>query len=95
MKWYEKFKVGQEVKVVKKVARWSYGGGSTSWAYNMDFTMGKVYKIIEVDNRAGYRLHTQLKSNTFPGDNYLYDFYYPVESLACVGEEQLVFDFME
>lgn len=95
MEWYEEFKIGQEVRVVKKVECWKYCGGSTDWnSQFMDGTLGKVYKIIEIEETAGYKLHTQIPT---PYDRYLYDYYYPVESLTCVNVkgQQLLFSFME
>lgn len=87
MWWYEKFKVGQKVKVVKKVATWRYGSNyGISWNnFLMDKTIGKVYKISEINKDVGYRLRTSVIDGS--------DYYYPVESLAYVKGEQLVFDF--
>lgn len=88
MKWYEKFKVGQNVRVVKKVMNWhfdKYTGGSrgrgADWVYGMDKTIGKVYRIVRIDADVGYRLET----DKVPPSKYNY--WYPVESLqGLVGE---------
>lgn len=90
MKWYEKFKVGQKVRVVRKVDSWNYGG-RTDWVENMNQTIGKTYKIAEIDKYIGYRLCTQLKT----GFSSFYNYWYPLKSLACVKGEQLLFSFME
>ena len=92
MQWYEKFKVGQQVKVVKKIVMWKFddGGRGCSWTVNMDETVGKVYEIIVIDKDVGYQLNTQLSDRY---NDYKYDYYYPVESLAGVGG-QLLFSFM-
>lgn len=99
MKWYEKFKVGQEVKVVKKIASWTFvNGGGTSWTSpEMDKTIGKTYKIKTVKKTVGYQLLTE---KDFPyehddmGGEIGFNYWYPVESLACVKGEQLLFNFM-
>ncbi len=91
MKRYEKFKVGQKVRVVEKVQRWRFnGGGGADWAYQMDKTIGKVFEIIEIDKYIGYRLETR------DFNNYDFNYWYSVESLqksVLVGE-QLLFSFM-
>ena len=95
MQWYEKFKVGQQVKVVKRVGCWVFPrphGGGCNWTSDMDETVGKVYKIVEIDKFVGYRLDTQISDIYYPDDAEKYDYYYPVESLAGVGG-QLVFSF--
>jgi len=88
MKWYEKFKVGQEVKVTKKVIVWRFpNDGGCSWARGMDETVGKIYKIVDIDVHIGYRLDTDSKVE--------YDYWYPVESLQGMAGIQLLFNFME
>lgn len=92
MEWFEKFKVGQNVRVVKKVLIWKLpNGGGCSWNDDMDITVGKVYKILEIIKETGYKLLTE--NNTYNNWNY----WYPAESLACVNVKgkQLLFDFME
>ena len=96
MKWNEKFKVGQRVKVVKKIESWrfnnfsgGYGGGGADWVSGMDKTIGKVFKIINIDTDIGYRLGT--KKFTYSPYNY----WYPIESLQVSVGEQLLFNFME
>lgn len=84
--WYDKFKVGQRVRVVKKVKRWDYGI-RTGWTDNMDKTLNKIYEIIDIVPPCGYLLKTNIGAW---GD----DYYYPVESLRSVAGEQLVFSFM-
>ena len=92
MEWYNKFKVGQGVKVVKKVVRWKFdNGGGAGWNTGgfMDKTVGKVYTIVSIDNYIGYLLSTR----DAVGSNY----WYPVVALqesVKVGE-QLLFDFMK
>lgn len=83
MQWFEKFKVGQKVKVVKFIDCWD----GMSWVSGMNNTIGKVYKIKRVDFSSGYQLWTDYEL----GDNY----WYPEESLASLVGEQLLFDFME
>lgn len=99
MKWYKKFKVGQEVRVIQKVSYWRLpeGGGSSWNPRYMDKTIGKVYKIIEIKKQTGYKLFTQIDA----GDNshVLYrfvDFWYPAESLEEINVKgkQLLFNFM-
>ena len=90
MKWYEKFKVGRKVRVIKKVRVWKLcGGGGTCWnsAY-MDKTIGNVYEIRKIDKHIGYQLGTR-------GEVPM-DYWYPAESLALdrVKGEQLLFNFM-
>ena len=87
MNWYEKFKVGQKVRVVKKVNHWD----GADWVTEMNQTMGKVYKIVQINKGVGYRLSTQIRVDF---SRTLWDYYYPVESLACVKGEQLLFSFM-
>lgn len=90
MKWFEKFKVGQKVKVIRKATHWIYGGTSVSWnSEAMDKTIGKIYKIDFIDKSAGYRLSTGVELG--------FDYYYPVESLASVKVKgkQLLFNFMK
>ena len=91
MKWYEKFKVGQKVRIIKKVSTWILpGGGGTKWSSRyMDGTIGKVYEIRRIDRGIGYQLGTGIEG----GMNY----WYPVESLAPerVKGEQLLFSFMK
>ena len=88
MKWYEKFKVGQKVKVVKKVNHWD----GADWVENMNQTVGKIYKVAKIDKSAGYRLSTQIPV-AFSAT--LWDYCYPIESLSCVKGEQLLFNFMK
>lgn len=96
MKWYEKFRVGQEVRVIKKVITWHFenfighgmAGRGASWVYDMDKTIGKVLEIVEIDKDVGYRLDTIKEFG--------YNYWYPVEALqesVLVGE-QLLFGFM-
>jgi len=87
MQWYDKFKVGQEVKVVKKVTVWRFpNAGECSWARDMDSTIGKTYKIIVIDKSVGYQLDTEGELG--------YNYWYPVESLVDIKGRQLLFDFM-
>jgi len=89
MQWYEKFKVGQRVKVVKKTGDWNYGIRN-GWNLDghMDNTIGKVYEIIRINNSLGYLLATGKQTGQ--------DFWYPVESLEEINVKgrQLLFDFM-
>lgn len=93
MEWHKKFKVGQEVKVTKKIQSWDDGIFGTSWDDRyMDKTIGRVYKIKKISPILGYQLLTE---NDFPLDSFNY--WYPVESLEAVitKGQQLTFDFME
>jgi len=82
MKWHEKFKVGQKVKVIRKIKYWN----GVSWnSGQMDNTIGKVYTIVQVDEKYGYQLQT----------HNIYGYWYPLESLSYVKGEQLLFSFME
>jgi len=94
MKWYEIFKVGQKVKVTKKVSNWNYKYGTMWNEKYMDGTVGKIYEIIKIDKKIGYRLNTQLPVNF---DNMLYNYWYPAEALEKenVKGEQLLFGFMK
>jgi hypothetical protein len=98
MEWFEKFKVGQEVRVVKKVPCWVLpDDGGTNWNNEyMDKTIGSVYKIIRIDDFVGYLLFTQI-SVVSEGYTCLFDYWYPVESLESVNVkgQQLVFNFMK
>ena len=99
MKWYEKFKVGQKVRVVKKVTSWrldnyngdGHTGRGATWVSDMDKTIGKVSTIIFIDTDVGYRLETRKDTH------YKYNYWYPVESLEEVNVKgrQLLFSFME
>jgi len=89
MNWYEKYKVGQKVKVVKKVESWGYPDyqyGAT-WACAMNETIGNVYEIVKIDKKIGIQLSTNFRLLT--------SYWYPVESLADakVKGEQLYFDY--
>ena len=84
MKWYEKFKVGQEVKVTRKTGNWNYGE-SASWVYQMDTTVGKVYKIERIDKYFGCRLAST--DGPFSG------YWYPIEALQIITGQQLLFEF--
>ena len=93
MNWCEKYKVGQKVKVVKKVKSWggpmySYGA---HWPQAMNETIGNVYEIVEIDKKTGIRLLTKSESL----NSLRYNYWYPVESLADVKVkgEQLYFDY--
>ena len=90
MEWHEKFKVGERVKVVKKVSRWKYGN-SVTWNLegDMDSTVGKIYKIVQINRDIGYQLLT--KYDTY----HKQDYWYPVESLRTLVGQQLLFSFME
>ncbi len=95
MEWYNKFKVGQKVRVVRGVSNWVYSMEQTNWNNKyMDRTIGQVYEIKEISRERGYKLHTQI-----PVDwcDKLYNYWYPAESLESpikVGE-QLLFSFMD
>lgn len=90
MEWYNKFKVGQEVRVVEKIQDWRFNGrGGATWVCQMDRTINKVFRIIDINADRGYLLNTS-------GIGLEWNYWYPVESLqepAFVGE-QLLFDFM-
>ncbi len=90
MKWYKKFKVGQRVRVVKKVDFWKVGGETTRWNSegDMDRTIGKVYII------KGIRRHTGFQLQTREDVKHKCNYWYPVESLTYGGCAQLLFDFM-
>jgi len=96
MKWYKKFKVGQEVKVVRKINVWQFDnhrtgflmGRGASWATEMDMTIGKIFKIVNIDTDVGYRLETR-KVNSIG-----YNYWYPVEALQALAGKQLEFGFM-
>ena len=91
----DKFKIGQRVKVIKRIYRWSYNNQETPWDDIMDNTIGKVYPVIEIHDGStpnscvGYRLDTSYDID--------WAAYYPEESLKAeiVVGEQLLFSFME
>ena len=86
----KKFKVGQRVRVIKKVQSWNSSHGV--WCNCMDWSLGKVYTVLEVTN-IDYLLDTAYDLN-----NYLvYNYFYPEESLEAEIEigQQLLFPFME
>ena len=88
--WYDKFKVGQEVRVVKKVASWKVGGQTTKWniAGDMDITIGKIYKIKQIGKRVGFQLWTEKDVK------YKCNYWYPVNALQVLVGRQLLFNFM-
>ena len=95
MEWFDKFKVGQRVRVVRKISFWRFEdfnngmkGRGANWAYEMDGTIGKALEIVYIDTDIGYRLGTE---KVTPSQ---YNYWYPVESLRAIVGEQLVFDFM-
>ena len=91
MEWYNKFKVGQRVRVVKKISSWRLpGNASTTWVDDMDKTIGKTYKIKSIKREVGYELCT--KKDTY----YEHNYWYPMESLCGINikGEQLLFNFM-
>ena len=82
-----KFKVGDKVKVIKKVEDWKMCSWNNIY---MDGTIGRVYKIILVREDIGdYKLETKIEGKRCDD----YNFYYPQESLQSVNE-QLLFKFM-
>ncbi len=91
----DKFKIGQRVRVVKRVNGWSYYGKHTPWDDKMDgligleFTIIYISKVDDFGGCSGYRLNTQEKIE--------WDCWCPEESLKAeiVVGEQLQFDFME
>lgn len=87
MKWYERFSVGQKVRVRRKTLTWNYGF-PTSWnTYGyMDKTIGREYVILRIDKDIGFLLGT----NKDVERNY----WYPLESLTYNKGQQLLFDFM-
>jgi len=88
MKWYDKFKVGQEVRVVKKVLVWRFPNkGGCSWAPDMDRSIGKTYQIIVIDKSVGYQLDTE--------NEFGYNYWYPIESFSKPKGVQLLFSFMD
>ncbi len=93
MEWFEKFKVGQKVKVVKGVKFWYFKESScptgATWDIDMDITIGKVFEIICIDKNIGYRLKTDKITHC------KYNYWYPMESLRILAGRQLLFDFME
>lgn len=87
MKWYNKFNVGQKVRVIRKISYWSFpNGGRCSWVNSMDTTIGRAYKIEQIRTDAGYLLNTH--------NEVISNYWYPMESLASVKGEQLMFNFM-
>ena len=90
MQWYEKFKVGQEVRVVKKVNSWKLDGCTTKWntAGDMDVTIGKTYKIKQINKRVGFQLWTARDVR------YKCNYWYPLEAIQVPKGVQLLFDFM-
>ena len=94
--WIPKYKVGQEVRVVKKIDTWHYNGHGMGWNTNgqMDGTIGKVYTIMEIDKGCGYKLNTQV---IIEYSHMKWDFWYPDEALKLktVKGEQYLFDFMK
>lgn len=87
------FKIGDRVRVIKRVDSWAYNFIWTPWDSTMDRTLGKVYTIIEIAihgedfANSGYRLNTA----DFDGWNAYY-------SEHCLAPEhkpgQLEFPFM-
>lgn len=81
------FKVGDKVRVIKKIERWSYGiNNSNSWVDRMDLYLGKQF-IIGPIGPTGCRLHND-DSNV--GRAYTFAF----ESLCkyLPNEQLLLFD---
>lgn len=98
MKWFERFKAGQEVRVVKAITSWRFDnfngdsltGRGATWVSDMDKTIGKVFTIIFIDSDIGYRLETREYTH------YKYNYWYPAESLEEINVKgrQLMFNFM-
>lgn len=93
------FKVGDRVKVIKRVGSWSYGGISTAWDSTMDKSIGKVYTIVDIaieeyiEACSGYRLNT---AGTQDGRKDGWNAFYPEESLEHYPKlGQLQFSFMK
>ena len=95
----KKFKVGQRVRIIKKVDSWTYYGIRTPWWAGLNDNndgIGNVYTIIAIAGKggidfcSGYRLNTE----TFECD---WNAFYPEESLEAEIEigQQLLFSFME
>lgn len=95
----DKFKVGQRVRVIKKVSSWSYYGIQCSWDEGMDMTIGKVYTVIAaIAGKDGIECNSEYRLNTSETDvNSDWDYFYPEESLEAGIEigQQLLFSFME
>lgn len=89
------FKIGDKVRVCKKVEHWSFPkGGGCIWSSElMDETIGKVYIIIDIDKAIGYQLDTNISPDYWMGD--VIDCWYPVEAI-CLAKKlgQLEFPFM-
>lgn len=83
MEQHEKFKVGQDVRVVRKVKSWP----GASWVSGMDKTINKIYKIKQTDGYIGCLLDTVNDAGR--------SYWYSPESLACEVGKQLLFDFMK
>lgn len=94
--WTPKYKVGQEVRVVKKIDTWHYNGHGMGWnkSGTMKGTIGNVYTIIDIEKGCGYQLNTQVGMEL---GSMKWDFWYPDESLKLksVKGEQYLFDFMK
>lgn len=90
MKWYEKFKVGQKVKVIRKVVSWEIDGCTRRWntAGDMNITIGKVYEIKQIQNGVGFQLRTEKDVG------YKCNYWYPIEALQGLAGTQLEFAFM-
>lgn len=90
MQWFEKFKVGQKVRVVKKVISWRVGNHTTKWNLvgDMDITIGKIYEIKQICKTIGFQLKTKKDVK------YKCNYWYPVEALQGIAGTQLLFNFM-
>lgn len=64
------FEIGDVVKVVKRVDRWTINNVNTAWANQMDKTINEVGIIIDKTD-SGYKIKTEVLTN----------YWYPEESL--------------
>jgi len=104
-----KFKVGQRVRVVKKIDSWLLDGVRTRWDGFMDNTIGRIYTIIGISvskssPNLGYILNTAQDLKHLYGNEW--NSYYPEErwnfnylpeslELEIAVGQQLEFDFMK
>ena len=83
------WKIGQLVKVVKKVQGWRDKSAEfyTDWISDMDKCIGNVYKIVAIEQE-GYKLNT----SEIGCD---YNYYFHPDSLSLyLPNSQLLFGFM-
>ncbi len=81
-----KYKIGDGVKVVKRIRLWD--GPQGMWISAMDTTLDKYFTIFQI-GESGYLLNTKICTGI------RFNYWYSADSFDVKIGEQLVFDFMK